>query len=70
MFYEGRFSEALKYNERAIGLSPKSANYHNKPAAALPKFGRTGEAGNQCEEAIKLDPNYIEARDDFCLFSV
>ncbi|CAH2053672.1 unnamed protein product [Thlaspi arvense] len=61
MFKKGRFSEALKYYDRALELSPTNATYHSNRAAALSGLGRIGEAVIECEEAIKLDPNFARA---------
>ncbi|XP_020231359.1 TPR repeat-containing thioredoxin TTL1 [Cajanus cajan] len=55
------FSDALSLYDRAIALSPASAAYRSNRAAALTGLGRLGEAVRECEEAVRLDPNYGRA---------
>ncbi|KAG2317366.1 hypothetical protein Bca52824_020488 [Brassica carinata] len=62
LFKKWRYSEALKFYDRAIELSPKNVTYLSNRAAALSSLGRIGEALNQWEEAIKLDPQSAQAR--------
>lgn len=52
----------VKFYDRAIELSPKNVTYLSNRAAALSRLGCIGEALNQWEEAIKLDPRSAQAR--------
>lgn len=60
-YKKGHFADALSLYDRAIALSPASASYRSNRAAALTGLGRLGEAVRECEEAVRLDPNYIRA---------
>ncbi|KAK7272578.1 hypothetical protein RJT34_29265 [Clitoria ternatea] len=60
-YKRGHFSDALSLYDRAIALSPASASYRSNRAAALTGLGRLGEAVRECEEAVRLDPNYGRA---------
>ncbi|OMO74819.1 Tetratricopeptide-like helical [Corchorus capsularis] len=62
MYKKGHFSEALNLYDRAIALSPGNAAYRSNRAAALTALGKIGEALKECEEAVRLDPNYWRAR--------
>ncbi|KAF8084019.1 hypothetical protein N665_0738s0008 [Sinapis alba] len=61
MYRKGLFGEALKLYDRAIALSPANAAYRSNRAAALTGLSRVGEAVKECEEALRLDPNYGRA---------
>ncbi|KAL0715278.1 hypothetical protein Bca4012_064600 [Brassica carinata] len=61
MYKKGLFGEALKLYDRAIALSPANAAYRSNRAAALTGLARVGEAVKECEEALRLDPNYGRA---------
>lgn len=61
MYKKGCFTEALKLYDRAIELSPSNATYHSNRAAALSSLGQIGEAVNECQKAIKLDPKFARA---------
>ncbi|CAF2097389.1 unnamed protein product [Brassica rapa] len=61
MYKKGLFSEALKLYDKAIALSPTNAAYRSNRAAALTGLARIGEAVKECEEALRLDPNYGRA---------
>ncbi|KAB2071877.1 hypothetical protein ES319_A08G253500v1 [Gossypium barbadense] len=61
MYEKGQFLEALGLYDKAIALSPGIAAYRSNRAAALTALGRLGEAVKECEEAVKLDPNYWRA---------
>ncbi|CAN1249000.1 TPR repeat-containing thioredoxin TTL1 [Linum perenne] len=61
MYKKGNFSEALALYEKAIALSPANAAYRSNRAAALMSLGRVAEAVRDCEEAVRLDPNYSRA---------
>lgn len=61
MYKKGLFGEALKLYDRAIALSPANAAYRSNRAAALTGLARVGEAVKECEDALRLDPNYGRA---------
>lgn len=61
LYKKGCFGEALNLYDRAIGLSPGNAAYRSNRAAALTGLGRLTEAVRECEEAVRLDPNYGRA---------
>ncbi|MBA0584887.1 hypothetical protein Gorai_015682, partial [Gossypium raimondii] len=61
MYKKGQFLEALSLYDKAIALSPGIAAYRSNRAAALTALGRLGEAVKECEETVKLDPNYWRA---------
>ncbi|CAL0333726.1 unnamed protein product [Lupinus luteus] len=58
----GHFAEALTLYDRAIELSPGNAIYWSNRAAALTGLERLEVAVGDCEEAVRLDPNYERAR--------
>lgn len=60
-YKKGHFADALSLYDRAIALSPASAAYRSNRAAALTGLGRLAEAVRECEEAVRLDPNYGRA---------
>ncbi|KAF7836655.1 TPR repeat-containing thioredoxin TTL1-like [Senna tora] len=60
-YKKGHFTEALSLYDRAIALSPANAAYRSNRAAALTGLRRLGEAVRECEEAVRLDPNYGRA---------
>ena len=62
-YKKGHFSEALSLYDRAIVLSPTNAAYRSNRAAALTGLGRLAEAVRECEEAVRLDPNYRRAHE-------
>lgn len=62
LYSTGHLAEALSLYDRAIVLSPDNAVYRNNRAAALTRLGRLGEALRECEEAVRLDPNYKRAQ--------
>lgn len=61
MYKKGHFGEALVLYDRAIALAPGNAAYRSNRAAALMGLGRVAEAVRECEEAVRLDPNYWRA---------
>ncbi|XWS10924.1 hypothetical protein CRYUN_Cryun38cG0040200 [Craigia yunnanensis] len=61
MYKKGHFLEALSLYDKAISLSPRNAACRGNRAAALTALGRVGEAVKECEEAVRLDPNYWRA---------
>ncbi|KAM7252159.1 hypothetical protein ACFE04_024042 [Oxalis oulophora] len=60
-YKRGNFADALSLYDRAIALAPGIASYRSNRAAALTALGRVAEAVRECEEAVKLDPNYWRA---------
>lgn len=60
-FKRRNFADALSLYDRAIALSPGNAAYRSNRAAALTGLGRLWEAVKECEEAVRLDPNYGRA---------
>lgn len=60
-YKRGHFVEALTLYDRAIALSPGNAAYRGNRAAALTALGRVLEAVKECEDAVRLDPNYGRA---------
>ncbi|XP_020575054.1 TPR repeat-containing thioredoxin TTL1-like [Phalaenopsis equestris] len=60
-YKKGQFTEALGFYHRAIEMCPSNAACWNNKAAALIGLGRLGEAVKDCEEAIRLNPNYSKA---------
>ncbi|XP_010552115.1 PREDICTED: TPR repeat-containing thioredoxin TTL1 [Tarenaya hassleriana] len=61
MYKKGNFVDALRLYDRAIVLSPRNAACRGNRAAALMGLKRIGEAIKECEEALRLDPNYGRA---------
>ncbi|OQU78515.1 hypothetical protein SORBI_3009G251100 [Sorghum bicolor] len=55
-YKKGRYAEALRHYDRAVGLCPDSAACRCNRAAALIGLGRLAEAFRECEEAVRLDP--------------
>ncbi|KAK7401779.1 hypothetical protein VNO78_13540 [Psophocarpus tetragonolobus] len=60
-YKRGNFADALSLYDRAIAMSPASVAYRSNRAAALTGLGRLGEAVRECEDAVRLDPNYGRA---------
>lgn len=61
LYRKGCFGEALSMYDRAIALAPGNAAYRSNRAAALTGLRRIWEAVKECEEAVRLDPNYWRA---------
>ncbi|KAJ9182975.1 hypothetical protein P3X46_006901 [Hevea brasiliensis] len=61
MYKKGHFGEALALYDKAIAMAPGKAAYRSNRAAALMGMGRVAEAVRECEEAVRLDPNYWRA---------
>jgi Flp pilus assembly protein TadD len=61
LYRRGHFVEALSLYDRAVSLSPENAAYRSNRAAALTALGRLGEAVVECEEAVRLEPDYGRA---------
>jgi serine/threonine-protein phosphatase 5 len=63
-FPEGNYDQAIDEYTKAIALklnSPKSAVYFANRAFAHMKLENYGLAIADCEDSIKLDPNYAKA---------
>lgn len=60
-YKKGNFSEALRFYDRAVEIYPGNAACRNNRAAALTGLGRLAEAVKECEEAVRLDPEYGRA---------
>ncbi|XP_071716726.1 inactive TPR repeat-containing thioredoxin TTL3-like [Rutidosis leptorrhynchoides] len=61
LYKRGNFTEALSLYDRAIAISPENAACRSNRAAALTMLGRLWEAVRECEEAVRLNPNYQRA---------
>lgn len=61
LYRKACFGEALSMYDKAISLAPGNAAFRSNRAAALTGLGRIGEAVKECEEAVRLDPNYWRA---------
>ncbi|KAJ8899526.1 hypothetical protein K2173_018500 [Erythroxylum novogranatense] len=61
LYKKGNFGEALGLYDRAISVAPNNAAYRSNRAAALIGLGKVAEAVKECEEAVRLDPNYWRA---------
>ncbi|CAN6443806.1 unnamed protein product [Victoria cruziana] len=60
-YKKGHFVEALRLYDRALEISPDNAACRSNRAAALTALGRLVEAVRECEEAVRIDPNYGRA---------
>ncbi len=64
---QGRLEEAVAHYTAAITLQPRERKrveaYHNL-GSALQKLGRYDEAMAQIEHALRINPNYADARDN------
>jgi tetratricopeptide (TPR) repeat protein len=58
----GRLGEALVQYEAAIRLRPEQPDLHNNYAGILFRLGRTADARRELETALRLDPNYADAK--------
>lgn len=61
MYRWRNFIEALNLYDKAIVLSPGNASYRCNRAAALMGLKRLPEAVRECDEALRLDPEYLRA---------
>lgn len=61
MYRRRNFIEALNLYDKAIVLSPGNASYRCNRAAALMALKRLPEAVRECDEALRLDPEYLRA---------
>lgn len=55
-YAEGRFEDALAFDDTAIGLEPTSALYHHSRGTTLSALGRHEKALEEFEEAARLEP--------------
>ena len=60
-YRKGCFEEALRLYDRALALCPDNAACRGNRAAALIGLRRLGEAVEECEEALRIDPSYGRA---------
>lgn len=60
-YKKGSFVDALSLYDRAVSLAPGRASYRSNRAATLICLGRLTEAYQECEESLKLDPQYVRA---------
>jgi|TARA_B110000238_G_scaffold172526_1_gene191035 tetratricopeptide (TPR) repeat protein len=58
---EGKVSEALFFNKKAVKLDPEDANAHNNLGNNLNDLSRLVEAEESYRQAIILNPNFAEA---------
>ena len=58
---EGKLSEALFFNKKAVKLDPEDANAHNNLGNNLNDLSRLVEAEESYRQAIILNPNFAEA---------
>lgn len=60
-FKQGNFSEAIKYYTDAIKRNDADPKNFSNRAACFMKLMALPEADKDCEEAIRLDPNFVKA---------
>ena len=60
----GKSSEALKFNEAAVSLSPNDPEAHNNLGVTLNNLGKLEEAEKSYKQAIKFKPDYAEAHNN------
>ena len=61
---QGYFDNSLIANKRLVELIPNDAQAHNNLACTLMALEKFEEAEQCCYEAIRLEPNFIEAHDN------
>ncbi|KAJ4765765.1 TPR repeat-containing thioredoxin TTL1 [Rhynchospora pubera] len=61
LYKKGQLLEALRVYDRAVGMQPDNAVCRSNKAAALIGLRRFGEAVQECEEAVRLDPGFSRA---------
>ncbi|GAB2284408.1 hypothetical protein Dimus_018862 [Dionaea muscipula] len=59
-FEKGNYAESLRMFDRAIASAPDVAAYRMNRATALEKMGRTAEAVDQYEVALRLDSHCLK----------
>ena len=57
----GRLEEAITLGRRAVTLDPTLAIAHNNLGLALAALGKRAEAADSYREALRLQPDYVEA---------
>ena len=57
-----RPAEAVETLRRAVSLTPSDARAHGELALALQQLGDSAPAVAEYEEALRLDPSYLEGR--------
>jgi len=62
LFAGNRGAEAIENYQKAIGLNPGNPGIRLDFARALARIGRTNEAVAQAGEALRLKPDYPDAR--------
>jgi Tfp pilus assembly protein PilF len=60
---EGRAAEAAVQFEATVRLRPAPADAHHPLALVLGELGRTSEAMNHEREALRVRPDFAEARE-------
>ncbi|KAF8669818.1 hypothetical protein HU200_050991 [Digitaria exilis] len=60
-YKKGHFEEALRLYDRALAMWPDNAACRGNRAAALTGLRRFGEAVDDCQEALRIDPSYGRA---------
>jgi tetratricopeptide (TPR) repeat protein len=60
-YEEGNFEAALDRFDRAVSLSPHTADAHNSRGNALLMLGRHEDALASFEEALRLEPGFVKA---------
>ena len=59
--HQNDHAEALVHIDRALGIAPRIALFHNSRGSALRGLGRLPDAINALRQAIELDPDHGEA---------
>jgi Tfp pilus assembly protein PilF len=60
---QGRAEEAVRYYQHVVQLEPSSALAHYNLAVCLHRLGQLSDAVVHYKEALRIDPNYPEAKD-------
>jgi Flp pilus assembly protein TadD len=61
LYKKGQLLEALRVYDRAVDMQPDNPVCRSNKAAALIGLRRFGEAVQECEEAVRLDPSFSRA---------
>ncbi|KAJ3069119.1 Hsp90 cochaperone, partial [Quaeritorhiza haematococci] len=61
LFKSGSFSEAVRFYTDAIKRNPEDPRNFSNRAACYMKLMALPEADKDCDEAIRLDPNFVKA---------
>ncbi len=62
LYREERYAESIAASRAALALRPNYAEAWNNIGAAYNKLGRYDKAGDACEEALRLKPDFQLAR--------